>query len=148
MRPLVSKTLKCLTAVAQRMGKGFREAPYQQACAVECRLQQLSCSLEVVAPIRYKEEAVGSIRLDMIVNNELIVEFKSIDAVLKAAHAPQLVGYLNQTPYRFGILFNFISHPDKPLFDYLIVERKLSLFHGTSMSGETFLLDAQGCRIQ
>lgn len=97
----------CVNHVFEQIGPGLSEAVYQKALALSLRMEQLEVSEEVIIPIVYCEEVVGSIRADLIVNRNHVVELK-VAAKLTDAHVLQTQAYLSRMEEgATGFLVNF-----------------------------------------
>jgi GxxExxY protein len=69
--------------------------------------QNLTVEQQVIIPLKYKQLQVeNGYRVDLLVERELIVELKSVDALLPV-HSAQLLTYLKLTGFRLGLLLNF-----------------------------------------
>ena len=91
------------------LGHAHSESVYQRALIVELQQEwELNCQSEVVVPISYKNNYVGSVRLDIIVNNKIIVELKA-NVSLREQDKSQLMKYLKYTNKKSGIVINFPS---------------------------------------
>ena len=93
--------------VHKRLGLGLLESIYRECLVYELRKRRLKVEVEVYVPIVYDGVALSSpMRLDVLVESEIILELKAIDAV-HAVHKAQLLSYLRLTNKRLGLLFNF-----------------------------------------
>ena len=103
---LCYKVIGAAMAVHRNFGAGYLEEVYKNAMMVE--LQELGIRAEKEIPIQvdYKGVRVGDYRVDIIVENCLILELKAVSA-LNANHEAQLVNYLNATKIDDGLLINF-----------------------------------------
>ncbi len=89
------------------LGPGLLESVYQQALGRELQLQGLPFSSQVHVPLQYKGGTLDtSLRLDLLVAEQVIVEIKSI-AALEDIHHAQLLTYLRLTGMQVGLLINF-----------------------------------------
>ena len=91
-------------------GDGMCEAAYTGALEYELTLRGHKVDREVMAPVYYKGRLVARQRLDLVVDDRVIVECKAIDR-LPASAGPQLVGYLRATVFQVGVLLHFGPHP-------------------------------------
>ena len=83
------------------------EHVYERALAHELGLNGLSVKTQVDVDVNYKDLSLGNgLKMDILVNDELIVELKSVEE-LKPIHHKQLLTYLRLTGKRVGILVNF-----------------------------------------
>ncbi len=93
--------------VHRALGPGLIESAYQECLKHELGLRNLHYESEVYVPIRYKGLLVGNAyRLDLLIENEIIVELKSIDKITDV-HKAQLLTYLRLTGCKLGLLMNF-----------------------------------------
>jgi GxxExxY protein len=93
--------------VHKRLGPGLLESIYRECLVYELRKRGLKVGVEVYVPIVYDGVTLSSpMRLDVLVEGEIILELKAIDAVL-AVHKSQLLSYLRLANKRLGLLFNF-----------------------------------------
>jgi len=88
------------------LGPGHLESIYEEALGVELRLREIPSERQVLVPVKYKGSDVGSRRLDLVVDDCLIVELKAVDALLPI-HRAQLLSYLRASALRLGLLINF-----------------------------------------
>ena len=93
--------------VHRELGPGLLESVYEEALAWELRMRQVRVDRQVPVPLSYKGRHLdGQIRLDLVVDNALIVEAKATDK-LNPVHRAQLLTYLKLTGYPVGLLINF-----------------------------------------
>ena len=91
------------------LGPGLLEATYEEALIHELTSTGLSLERQLLVPISYKGfELANSLRLDLIVNELVIVEIKAVDVILPI-HDAQLLTYLRLTNKKLGLLLNFNS---------------------------------------
>jgi GxxExxY protein len=88
------------------LGPGFLEAVYEQALCVELRLRSIPFERQKPAKVEYKGEYVGEGRLDLLVNDRLIVELKALREVAPI-HTAIVLSYLKATGRRLALLINF-----------------------------------------
>ena len=94
--------------VHRRLGPGLDEALYEQALAIELKIQQLSFARQVAFPVLYRDQIIGEKRLDLVVQGKLIVELKAVDQ-LSPIHTSQVLTYLKVTGHQLALLINFNS---------------------------------------
>jgi GxxExxY protein len=93
--------------IHKRMGPGLLESVYRECLIYELQKRGLRVEAEVQIPIVYDGVTLKSaLRLDLLVENAVIIEVKSIEALL-AVHRGQLLSYLKLTDRRLGLLINF-----------------------------------------
>jgi GxxExxY protein len=100
------RTRRAAIEVHYHLGPGFLEAIYGQALALELRLRGIPFRRQVPLGVQYKGEIIGEGRVDLIVDECLIVELKAVDG-LAALHRAQLISYLKVGGYDLGLLINF-----------------------------------------
>ena len=89
------------------LGPGLLEASYQKALAHELSLQDIKYETEVLLPLTYKGLKIeNSYRIDLIVEDTLILELKATEKVLPI-HKAQLLTYLTLSKKPLGLLINF-----------------------------------------
>jgi GxxExxY protein len=88
------------------LGPGFLEKVYENALLVELRRQGLKVKNQVPIKVSYKGEVVGDYTADLLVEDVVIVELKTVEN-LDRAHKAQLLNYLKATGLHVGLLVNF-----------------------------------------
>ena len=107
LNELSYKVIGCAIEVYRTLGPGLLEAAYEKAMMHELTLQGLSVKAQVNVEMTYKGVNIGEgLRLDLLVNDELIVELKSVEET-KPVHHKQLLTYLKLMDKRLGLLINF-----------------------------------------
>lgn len=92
--------------VHKGIGPGFLEAVYEEALCYELKLRQIPFARQFPIKLKYKDIHVCDSRLDLFVDNLVIVELKSVD-VLAPIHLAQVISYLKATRTNLGLLINF-----------------------------------------
>ena len=90
------------------LGNGFQEVIYQRALAIEMTYDGLGFEREQELPIFYRDQQIGTRRVDFFVENEIMVELKAI-IMLEDVHIAQAVNYLEAYNMKTGLLINFGS---------------------------------------
>ncbi len=107
---LYEDTTKRIIASAMQvhstLGNGFQEVIYQRALGIEMPLHNLSFEREKEMPIFYREQEIGTRRVDFFVENCIMVELKAIIA-LEDVHLAQAMNYLEVYNMEIGLLINF-----------------------------------------
>ncbi|MDE6428217.1 MAG: GxxExxY protein [Muribaculaceae bacterium] len=106
IKELINTIYAAAFEVREHLKTGYLESVYQNALAIELKSRGLNIELEVPISVKYKGYTVGSFRADIIVNNEVILELKSVSEILPV-HEAQLVNYLTATGINHGILINY-----------------------------------------
>lgn len=92
--------------VHKLLGNGFQEVIYQRALAIEMNLMGITFSREFEMPIYYREEHIGTRRVDFLVGGIISVELKAI-IKLEDVHFAQAINYLEAYNLEIGLLINF-----------------------------------------
>ena len=92
--------------VHRTLGAGHLERVYEAALAVELRHRGFAVATQVPTEVRYRDVVVGQGRIDMIVNEWVIVEVKVVDR-LTTLHTVQTLSYLKCTELPLALLINF-----------------------------------------
>ena len=105
--PITAEIIGGAIEVHKALGPGLLESAYEECLNLELGLRGMVVRRQVSLPVAYKglELDVGY-RLDMIVNESVIVELKAVDK-LNPIHESQLLTYLKISKYRVGLLINF-----------------------------------------
>lgn len=107
MKDISYEIIGCAYEVHRILGPGLLESVYQKALVQELKLRGFKVKSEVDIEINYKGVNVGSdLRLDIIVNDTIIIELKSVETILPI-HKKQLLTYLRLTNLQLGLLINF-----------------------------------------
>jgi GxxExxY protein len=103
---LTSKIIGCAMEVHKLLGNGFQEVIYQRALDIEMKSQRLSFNREYEMEIFYKDQSVGTRRVDFFVEGKVMVELKAI-VQLEDVHLAQAINYLEAYNINLGLLINF-----------------------------------------
>ena len=107
-RDLTGKIIGCAFEVHKFLGNGFQEVIYQRALSIELNRAGLEFSRELEQPIFYKDypEAIGTRRVDFVVEGKVLIELKAITHI-EEVHIAQLLNYLKAYRFEVGLLINF-----------------------------------------
>lgn len=105
-KEITEKVIGCAFRVYNKMGFGYLESVYEKCMKIE--LNKIGLNFESQKPIfvYYYDELVGEFVADLLIENILIVELKSVKKIVKA-HEMQLVNYLTSTGKPVGLIINF-----------------------------------------
>ncbi len=92
--------------VSNTLGCGFLEKVYENALAKDLELKNLKVEQQKKISVFYKHENVGDYFADLCVEDNIVVELKSIKQ-LTEIHEAQLINYLKATDKKLGLLINF-----------------------------------------
>lgn len=104
---LSNTVIGCAIEVHKTLGPGLLESTYQQCLSRELELNGVGFKLELPLPVKYKGIYIEcGYRIDMLVENEIILELKSVEE-LKGIHEAQLLTYMKLAGMKQGFLVNF-----------------------------------------
>lgn len=104
---IANKIVDAAFQVHVNLGPGLLESVYEECLSYELSKKKMNARRQVPVPIYYDGVLLASeLRLDLLIEEEIIVELKSID-VLRPIHDAQLLTYLKLTHHRLGFLINF-----------------------------------------
>jgi len=93
--------------VHRQLGPGLLESAYQECLRKELQELGLAVEKEKAMPITYKSLKLDhGYRMDLVIENKLVVEIKTVDAFIDV-HFAQLLTYLKLGHYKLGLLINF-----------------------------------------
>ena len=94
-------------AVHTQLGPGLLESVYEKCMCHAIRRRGLAVQRQIFLPIEFEDFRINSgLRLDIVVDDCLIVEIKAVE-VLLPVHRAQLLTYLRLSRHRLGLLINF-----------------------------------------
>ena len=106
--PLTRKIIACAIEVHKRLGPGLLERLYVEAMIIEMELNGLKVEKNVRIPVEYKGKPIGDYFIDLLVEESVILELKSVerhDPIFEA----QILSYMKLTGKKVGLLMNFNS---------------------------------------
>jgi len=103
---LTEKIIGCAMEVHKALGNGFQEVIYQRALEIEMSVAGLNFSREFEMPIYYRDNHIGTRRVDFLVEDVISVELKAITN-LEDVHFAQAINYLEAYNLEIGLLINF-----------------------------------------
>ncbi|MFN3491494.1 MAG: GxxExxY protein [Anaerolineales bacterium] len=103
---MTQRIIKCAIEVHKELGPGLLENVYEDAMTVEFEIEKLKFQRQLQIPILYKGRELGKYRLDLLVENLVVVEVKSVERYDPVFEA-QLLTYMRLTEKRVGLLINF-----------------------------------------
>ena len=103
------KIIGAAIEVHKQLGPGLLESTYETCLAYELKQLGLDVKQQIALPVVYKEVKLDEgYRIDLLVENKVIVEIKSVEA-LADIHTAQLLTYLKLKDLKLGLLINFNS---------------------------------------
>ena len=108
LKQLTERIIGCAIEVHRQLGPGLLEGTYEAALCIELQNAGLNFVRQPVFPVVYKGQAIGEYRLDLIVQDAVIIEIKSVERFDPIFEA-QVLTYLRVTGKKLGLLMNFNS---------------------------------------
>jgi GxxExxY protein len=121
---LAERVIGCAIEVHRTMGPGLLESLYRECLLIELASQEIDVDCERIIAVDYKGRPLRTrLRIDLLVDQSIIVELKSVEA-LRPVHSAQVMTYLRLTGHAAGLLINFneatlraglkrLDHPDR-----------------------------------
>jgi len=105
---LTEKIIGAAIEVHRILGPGLLETIYEQALCHELTLRKMSFRRQIAIDVTYKGKVIKGQRLDLLVENQVIVELKSVTILPEVAVA-QVLSYLKSTGLKRALLINFAN---------------------------------------
>jgi GxxExxY protein len=105
-RDLSYQIMGAIFEVHKELGPGFLESVYEKALIEEFTKKAIKVETQRVINVAYKGKKIGVHRLDLVVEDEVAVELKTVER-FSTYHTAQLLSYLKASGYKLGILVNF-----------------------------------------
>jgi GxxExxY protein len=104
---ITEKIIGCAIDVHKQLGPGLLESAYEECLYYELINKELDVKKQLALPLVYKEIKLDAgYRIDLLIENKVIVEIKSVDA-LAEIHKAQLMTYMKLAEIKVGLLINF-----------------------------------------
>jgi GxxExxY protein len=103
---LTKTIIGCAMKVHTYFGSGFHEVVYQRSLLIEFRKHNLNCGSEIERKVFYKDHLVGKKRLDIIVENSVLLELKATSELDRSCFN-RVINYLKVFDLEVGLLLNF-----------------------------------------
>ena len=104
--PLTEKIIGAAIEVHRHLGPGLLESIYEEALCLELRLRGIAVQRQVEVDVFYKGHVIKGQRLDLLVEEQVIVELKAVKQ-LPAVASAQVLSYLKSTRLHRALLLNF-----------------------------------------
>ena len=106
---LTERVIGLAIGVHKELGPGLLESVYEECLCFELAEAALGCRRQVAIPVTYRGVCLDAgFRADILVEQDLIIEIKSVDSLL-SVHDAQVLTYLRMTGCRVGLLMNFTT---------------------------------------
>ena len=104
---LSSKVIECAIEVHRNLGPGLLESTYEQCLAYELSQKNIAFKLQCNLPVEYQAIKLDcGYRIDVLVEDKLLVELKSVENILPI-HEAQILTYMKLSKIKIGLLINF-----------------------------------------
>jgi len=103
---ITERIIGCAIEVHRTLGPGLLEHTYEEAMCLEMDKRRVKFVRQAPYPVTYKGDQIGQHRIDLIVENAVVVELKSVER-LDPVFMAQVLTYLRCTGKRIGLLINF-----------------------------------------
>jgi GxxExxY protein len=107
---LTDKIIKAFYNVYNTLGYGFLEKVYENSMVLELKKMGLDATSQKAIKVYYDAQEVGDYFADLVVNDCIIVELKSVESIGEQ-HEAQLINYLKASSIEVGLLLNFGKSP-------------------------------------
>ncbi len=104
---ITEKVIGCCFEVHRELGPGFNEKIYHNALKLLFDQRGIQYKTEKEFEIFYSEKRIGSFRADLVIENKVIVEIKSLAGNIPMIFEHQLISYLKASNLHVGLLINF-----------------------------------------
>ncbi len=105
--PITEKIIACCFKVHSELGPGFSEKVYHNALKLALEGKRLRYETEKEFIVYFQDKKVGSLKVDLIVECQVIIEVKSLAANIPDVFKYQVLSYLKATNLHVGLLVNF-----------------------------------------
>ncbi|HEY9148934.1 MAG TPA: GxxExxY protein [Gammaproteobacteria bacterium] len=107
MNEITGAVVDAAMKVHSKLGPGLLESAYEACISYELNERRISVKTQVSLPVRYEQKLIDvGYRIDMLVEDMVIVELKAVEKLLPI-HKAQLLSYLRLSNKRVGLLLNF-----------------------------------------
>jgi GxxExxY protein len=103
---LTYRIIGCGIEVHKQLGPGLSESNYEEALCIELTSAGLSYVRQVSVPVLYKGQQIGAHCPDLVVENGVVVEIKSVERLI-GVHRAQVLTYMRLLRVPLGLLLNF-----------------------------------------
>jgi len=107
-RDLTNRIIAAAIRVHKELGPGFLESMYEEALAIEFAAAGLAFERQKLLPVLYREQLIGEHRLDLLVEEKIIIELKAISQ-LEKIHFAIVRSYLKASGLCDALLLNFAA---------------------------------------
>ena len=105
--PLTEKIIGACFNVHKSLGPGLKEKTYHNALIIALDDVSLKYSTEKNYTVKFKDKRVGSLRIDLVVEDKVVLEIKAVSAPIPKLFENQILSYLKISALKVGLLVNF-----------------------------------------
>ena len=105
--PFTEKVIACAYKVHSELGPGFNEGIYHNALKLALEEDGLRFQTEKSLRVSFRGKHIGRLRLDLVIEDKVVIEVKALMGNLPAVFESQILSYLKASGYRVGLLINF-----------------------------------------
>ncbi len=105
-KELCDRIIGCAISVHKALGSSYMEKLYERALLIELEEQNLKARSQVPLQVTYKNHVIGDYKLDIIVENKVILELKACSKIIPV-HEAQLFQYLHASGIKIGYIINY-----------------------------------------
>ena len=131
---LTDRILGCAINVHRQLGPGLLESVYESALSIELRYRGIPFKRQVGFPLYYRGELISEHRPDLIVEETVIVEVKTVER-FAPIHTAQMLTYLRVTSLQLGLLLNFNSETMKAGIRRVVLKALLEISASPRLHG-------------
>lgn len=106
LNAITERVIGCALEVHRTIGPGFLESVYESALVIEFERNGLGYERQKSLELEYRGQIIGEYRLDLLVDNRVVVELKSVERH-NPLYEAQLLSYMKLGGYPLGLLLNF-----------------------------------------
>jgi len=106
LNEITERIIGCAIKVHKSLGPGLLEAIYESALCVELDEASMAFERQKTLPVIYKDRPIGEYRIDLLIENKIVVEIKSVERMDPVFQA-QLLSYMKLGGFKLGLLINF-----------------------------------------
>ena len=106
LNEITDKIIGAAIQVHKTLGAGFTEKIYHDALCIEFEAHNILYEKEKIIKVEYKDKLLGEQRVDLLVENEIILELKAVENIGNI-HIAQLISYLKTLKKKIGLILNF-----------------------------------------
>jgi len=104
---LTERIIACAYKVHSQLGPGFNESVYHNALKIALEEDGFKFQTEKSINVSFQDKHVGRLRLDLVVEDKVIIEIKALTGNIPAVFELQVLSYLKASGYKVGLLINF-----------------------------------------